>query len=125
VRRRLSRAGNGGLLGALALAHAVVGALFYRRELARIGRGGLLGAGSFRGPDAPAFWFFVNSPLLLIIARLTRRAERSGDAAALREASSLSLAAALLGVICLPVSGFWGWLAISLRGLRDAHRLSV
>jgi hypothetical protein len=119
------RPANGDLLGALALAHAVVGTLFYRRELVRMGRGGVLGAGSFRGPDAPAFWFFVNSPLLLIVARLTRRAERSGDAAALREAGALSLAAATLGVICLPVSGFWGWLAISLRGLRDARRLSA
>lgn len=114
---------NGRLLQLLALAHTVVGAAFYRDELREIGRGGVAGAVPFRGPKATAFWFLVPSPLLWILARLLHRAEQAGDAEALRDASRVGLASAIVAIICLPVSGFWGWLAISLRGLRDARRM--
>jgi len=108
----------------LAIGHAGVGALIYRRELRRFGARPLLGAASFRGREAPAFWFFVNTPLLLIVGGLLHRAEDNGDTAALRNTSGFGLAASLPAAFFLPRSGFWVWAIVSLRGLRDAHRLS-
>jgi hypothetical protein len=67
----------------------------------------------------------VPSPLLWILGRLLNGAEQAGDHEALRNASRLGLASAVLAALCLPVSGFWGWVAISLRGLRDARRMQA
>jgi hypothetical protein len=115
--------GNGRLLQLVALGHAVVGSAVYRDELRTIAGDGIVGAIPYRGPKATAFWFFLPSPLLWVLGGLMRRAEEAGDGQALREASRVSLASAIVAVICLPVSGFWAWLAISLRGLRDARRI--
>jgi Family of unknown function (DUF6463) len=115
--------GNGHLLQLVALAHTAVGAVFYRDELRAIGRDGVAGAVPNRGPKATAFWFLVPSPLLWILGRLLHRAEDAGDVEAVRSASQIGLASALIAVICLPISGFWAWVAISLRGLRDARRM--
>jgi hypothetical protein len=114
---------NGRLLQVVALGHAVVGSAIHRDALREIGRDGVVGAVPYRGPKATAFWFIVPSPLLWILAGLMHRAERRGDAEALHGASRLGLASALVAVACMPVSGFWAWVAISLRGLRDARRM--
>jgi hypothetical protein len=116
--------GNGRLLQLLALAHTAVGAVFFHDELGRIAHDGVAGAVPYRGPKATAFWFLVPSPLLWILGRLLNRAEEAGDTQALQSASRAGLASALLAVLCLPVSGFWVWVGISLRGLRDARRMS-
>ncbi|HEY1458265.1 MAG TPA: DUF6463 family protein [Solirubrobacteraceae bacterium] len=116
--------GNGRLLQLLALAHTAVGAVFFHEELRTIARDGVAGAVPYRGPKATAFWFLVPSPLLWILGRLLSRAEEVGDTQALQSASRAGLASALTAVLCLPVSGFWVWAAISLRGLRDARRMS-
>jgi uncharacterized protein DUF6463 len=121
--RRPRLPGNGRLLQLVALAHAAVGSAFYREELRTIAGDGIAGAIPYRGPKATAFWFFLPSPLLWVLGGLMKRAEEAGDGQALREASRVSLASAIVAVICLPVSGFWAWLAISLRGLRDARRI--
>jgi hypothetical protein len=121
--RRPRLPGNGRLLQLVALAHAAVGSAVYREELQAIGEDGIAGAIPYRGPKATAFWFFLPSPLLWVLGGLMRRAEGAGDGRALREASRVSLASAIVAVICLPVSGFWAWLGISLRGLRDARRI--
>jgi hypothetical protein len=121
--RRPRLPGNGRLLQVVALGHTAVGSVFYREELRTIVGDGIAGAISYRGPKATAFWFFLPSPLLWVLGGLMRRAEEAGDGQALREASRVSLASAIVAVICLPISGFWAWLAISLRGLRDARRI--
>lgn len=121
--RRSRLPGNGRLLQLVALAHAAVGSVFYSEELRTIASDGIAGAIPYRGPKATAFWFFLPSPLLWVLGGLMKRAEEAGDGQALREASRVSLASAIVAVICLPVSGFWAWLAISLRGLRDARRI--
>jgi uncharacterized membrane protein YhaH (DUF805 family) len=100
----------------------MVGICLFRRELRSIGRDGLFGAVPYRGPKATAFWFLVPSPLIWIIGGLVSRAEMAGDRAALRRAHRLSLLSAAIAVLCMPVSGFWGWLAVSARGLRDCGR---
>lgn len=114
--------GEGTLLRALAVGHALVGAVLYRRELGAIGRAGVLGAVPYRGGRATAFWFILPSPLVWIIGGLVSGAEAAGDRRGLRRAHRVSLASAGVAVLCLPVSGFWGWLAISARGLRRAAR---
>jgi hypothetical protein len=114
---------NGRLLQGVAFAHTLVGAAFFRNELRQIGHDGIAGAVPRRGPKATAFWFLVPSPLLWILGGLLHRAEGTGDAEALRTASQLGLASALAAAICMPVSGFWAWVGISIRGLRDAGRM--
>jgi Family of unknown function (DUF6463) len=113
---------SGRLYQAVALGHAAVGAAIYRRELAAIGRDGILAGVPYKGSKATAFWFLIPSPLLWMTGRLLERAERAGDVASLRSACRLGVAIGLLGVLCMPFSGFWGLLAISLRGLREARR---
>lgn len=121
--KRRALPSNGRLLQVIALGHALVGALAYPRELREIGRRRLLGTVSFRGERSTAFWFISASPLLWMIGGLVHRVEQAGNAKALRSTSRTSLACGIVAAICMPVSGFWAWIAISLRGLRDAARL--
>ncbi len=110
--------GSGRLLQLLAVAHTAVGAVFYRKEIRAIARDGVIAAVPNRGAKATAFWFLVPSPLVWIAGRLVRSAEGTGDVRALRTAHRVGAASALAAIICMPVSGFWAWLIISLRGLR-------
>jgi hypothetical protein len=121
--RRSARISNGRLLQALAFGHVLVGVAVYRRELRQIAREGVVGAVPYKGSKATAFWFLAPSPLLWSEARLLQRAEQQGDRQALRGASRVGLASALIAATCVPVSGFWVWAAISLRGLRVARRM--
>lgn len=115
--------GNGRLLQLIGAGHTLVGTVVYRKELRAIGRDRVVAAIPYKGPKATAFWFMVPSTLIWIIGGLVNRAEHAGDAKALREAHGLGLASAILAAACLPVSGFWAWIAISLRGLYAARRL--
>lgn len=113
--------GEGTLLRLLAVGHAMVGVAIYHRELRSMGRDGILGGVPYRGPKATAFWFLVPSPLIWTIGRLVGRAEAAGDWNAARAAHRLSLVSAAIASVCLPISGFWAWLAISVRGLCRAQ----
>jgi hypothetical protein len=113
--------GSGRLLQWLALAHTAVGVGFYRRELRSIGRDGVLAAVPNRGAKATAFWFLVPSPLVWIAGQLVSAAEEAGDEKALRSAHRAGAVSAAAAIVCMPISGFWGWLIISLRGLRRAR----
>jgi hypothetical protein len=122
VSRGLGPLDNGRLLRWLGAMHAVVGAIVYRGELRAIARDGVVAAVSYRGPKATAFWFLVPSPLIWLVGRLLSDAERAGDSRALRDVSLVSAVSAAVAILCMPFSGFWGWLAISLRGLWQAGR---
>lgn len=124
MNRLPSLPGNGLLLRLLALAHVAVGAVLYRRELRSIARDGIAGGVPYRGPKATAFWFLVPSAAIWQAGSLMSRAEESGDAAAVRNASGIGLVSAAIAIVCMPVSGFWGWLALSARGLWQARRMS-
>jgi uncharacterized protein DUF6463 len=113
---------EGALLRALAIAHALVGLAFYRRELTALYRDGLIGGVPNRGDKATAFWFLLPSPLVWVIGRLVSDAGAAGDDDALRRAHGVSLISATVAILCMPVSGFWAWLAISVRGLKRARR---
>ena len=114
--------GTGRLLSAMGVAHGLVGAVLYRRELRSIADDGVIGAVPYRGPEAAAFWFLTASPLMWIYGRLVSAAERRGDSAALRQAHRAGLASSIVCTACLPVSGFWGWILLSLRGLHELRR---
>jgi hypothetical protein len=114
----------GRLLQGLAFAHAAVGAAFYRSELRSIARDGVVAAVPNRGGKATAFWFLIPSPLVWIAGRLLSAAEEAGDVSAQRTAHHVGAASALAAIACMPVSGFWGWLIISLRGLRKLRGMS-
>jgi hypothetical protein len=122
MNRRRSIPSNGRLLQLVALAHTAVGIVFYRRELRSIARDGIVGGVPYRGPKATAFWFLVPSPLIWLDGMLVRRAEAAGDLSTLRSANGIGLVSAAIAVICMPISGFWGWLAISVRGLWQAQQ---
>jgi hypothetical protein len=117
-----SRVPEGILLRALAAVHALVGLIVFRRELGVQRRRGFLGRVPIRGSRATPFWFLLASPLVWVIGGLIGEAEEREDWPALRRAHEQSLAAAVLCCLCLPVSGFWGWLLISWRGLRHARQ---
>jgi hypothetical protein len=120
--KRRSGPGDGRLLETIGLLHAAVGAAYYRADLRAIGRDGVLAAVPYRGEKATAFWFLVPSPLTWIAGRLLTSAERAGDVEAQRTAHRVGAVSALAAVTLMPISGFWGWLAISLRGLRRLRR---
>lgn len=122
MRRLDALPGEGALLRGLAVLHALVGIIIYRRELGSIGRDGVVAGVPYRGPKPTAFWFLVASPLVWVIGRLVTDAETAGDGAAVRRAHRLSLASAAVAIVLMPISGFWGWLAISARGLWRARR---
>jgi hypothetical protein len=117
----MSQVGEGRLLRWLAVVHTAVGASIYHRELGPPRRAGIRARLRFRGDRTTAFWFFVPSPLVWVIGGLVSDAEARGDHRALARAHRVSLASAAVAVAYLPVSGFWGWLAISARGLRRAR----
>jgi hypothetical protein len=109
--------GDGALLRVLALAHAIVGVGIYHRELRSISGSRIFAGVPYRGPKATAFWFLVPSPLVWIIGRLISDAEHAERWGAVRAAHRISLISAAAAIVCMPISGFWGWLAISARGL--------
>ena len=121
LRDRLT--GTGPLLQLLAVGHAVVGITYYRAELRSIAAEGVVAAVPYRGPRSTAFWFLMPSPPLWMAGRLVSAAERGHDAQALRTVHMVGLGTALAGVACMPVSGFWALLLISLRGLRETRQM--
>jgi Family of unknown function (DUF6463) len=121
TRRRLP--GSGRLLQLLAFGHAAVGIAVYRDELRAISRDGIVAGIPYHGPKATAFWFLAPSPPMWLVGRLLGGAEEAGDAEALRTVSRVGLVCAAIAALCMPLSGFWGWLAISLRGLVHARRM--
>lgn len=115
---------EGALLRGLAVLHALVGVVLYRRKLDSIRRDGIVAGVPYRGPKATVFWFLVASPLIWAIGQLITDAEAAGDWAALRRAHRLSFASAAVAIVLMPISGFWGWLVISARGVRRARAMS-
>ncbi len=121
TRRRRKAIGEGDLLRLLAFAHTIVGFGFYRAELRSIGRSRIFASVPYRGPRATAFWFLVPSPLMWIIGSLVRDAEHAGRLHAVRAAHRVGIMSAAVAIVCMPISGFWGWFAISVRGHRRSR----
>jgi hypothetical protein len=86
---------------------------------------GVIAAVPYRGPKAAVFWFLIASPLIWAIGQLITDTEASHDWAAARRAHRLGLASAAGATVLVPISGFWGWLAISARGVRRARAMSA
>ena len=114
--------GNGFLLQLLAFGHAAVGFAYYRAELRSIVSDRVVAAVPYRGPKSTAFWFLMPAAPLWMAGHMVSAAEEAHDAQVLRTVHLVGLGTALAGVTCMPISGFWAWLVISLRGLREARQ---
>jgi hypothetical protein len=111
------------MLQLIAFGHTAVGTVLYRDELRSIARDRFVGAVPYRGPKATAFWFLMPAPFLWTVGYLVGAAERAHDKGALRTAGRVGLASAAIGVVCMPISGWWLQLLVSLRGLRKTREL--
>lgn len=120
VGARLPSAGRA--LQGIALAHAIVGVTAHRDSLRSIVGDGVMAAVPDRGDRATAFWFLSVSPLLWTTGRLLRSAEESADHAALRSVGVVVAGTGLVGIVTMPVSGFWAVAAAGLGALNAARR---
>ena len=102
----------------LGAAHAAVGVVLYRQPLAEIAREGVVASVSDRGDRATAFWFMAAAPTLWLGGRLLRSAESNGDLAAQRAAGRVLAVTGAVGSAVMPVSGFWGVVAVGVASLR-------
>ena len=123
---------SGRVMIALAAGHCGWAGLAYGRELREIAAAGLVdsvGDGLFRREHdrderAAAFWFAFAGAVIALAGWLVDRAERRGDAAAVRGAGAAVTAMSVAGAAVMPRSGFaagvpaGAW--IYLRGRRSA-----
>jgi hypothetical protein len=116
-------ASTGRILKLIAFGHTAVGAALYGDELRSIARDRGVGAVPYRGPKATAFWFLTPAPFLWTVGHLVGAVERAHDEKALRTSARVGFATAAIGVACMPISGWWLQLLVSLRDLREAREL--
>ena len=110
----------GRLLIATALAHVVVGVAVYHRQLRAICDDGILNAVMPHYDRRAAFWFLLFAPALLMLGQITNRAVESGDARTLKVVAWNLLAIGVVGVVLMPISGFWALIALVPLFLRAA-----
>ncbi len=96
--------------------------VLYRRPLAEIARDGLVTSVPDVGDRATAFWFMGVAPTLWLGGRLLRSAESHGDAAAQRTVGGVLAVTGVVGAAAMPLSGFWGVLAVGISSLRRSTR---
>jgi Family of unknown function (DUF6463) len=110
------------LIGAL---HTLVGLLTYAAPLADIGRDGVFhGVGSHTDRQA-AVWFLMTGAALLLFGYLTRWAQhRTGTLPAALGWSLLAIAG--VGLVLMPLSGFWLIVPAAVLALAASrHRSAV
>ena len=125
---------SGRLLWLIALGHALVGIALFRAPLAAMFRDGLVNsidprvlgdAAEAYGGRSTAFWFLLFSPALFMLGQIANRAVARGDAGVLRIIGWHLLALGVVGVIIMPVSGFWTLIAVSPFLLNAARRAQL
>lgn len=120
----------GRLLMAIALGHAVVGVALFQAPLAAMLRDGLfdsvrpsLASGVPSSFDrAAAFWFLLFAPALFMLGQIVERAAARRDGPLLSLIGWHLLAIGLIGVVVIPISGFWTLLAVAPLLLVGARR---
>jgi len=116
----------GRLLIGVGAGHLVVGVVLFHAPVAAMLRDGIVNSvplGTAFDRQA-AFWFLLASPLTFLLGHLTNRALEHHDAQLVRVVGWNLLGIATVGVVMMPVSGFWLLLALAPVFLREAHRLS-
>lgn len=126
------------LLFVTAVGHVLVGLVLFREPLAAIWRDGIINSigpqflpgaeswlGSVRPPfeRAAAFWFVLFGPLLWMIGQVVRRAAERSDPQLLRIIAWDLLGIGIVGVVIMPISGFWLMIAFAPLLAKVAARL--
>ncbi|MBB4841635.1 hypothetical protein HNP55_000130 [Paucibacter oligotrophus] len=118
MRTHSSRAWIGHWLLAVALLHTLASALWFGPTLQAMWQQGLfntVGADALRGAVS---WFVLFGVLLALLAMAITPLERAGQAPALRRLGWGTMALTALGLLLMPLSGFWLALPAALALLR-------
>ncbi len=104
----------------IGIGHAVATVLLFRDGAAAIVAHGVAGAiSTASGADAQAaFWFGLFAPTLVFFGWLASHAIAREDAALVAAIAWFLVGTALVGVVVMPVSGFWAVLAVGILMLR-------
>lgn len=97
---------SGYWLIATSLIHLLVGAWLYAEPLADIGRNGIFNAVDPEFDRNAAFWFMMVAPLLFTLGQLCCWAQAQGISLPAFVGWYL-LAISVVGVVLMPISGFW------------------
>ena len=104
----------GSLLMATGVGHALVGVVLFYDALAAILRDGFFNAIAPHFDREAAFWFLLFSPLCYLLGQVVNRAVEWGDTRLLAVLGGHVLAIGVVGVMLLPISGFWILIAIAV-----------
>lgn len=92
---------------AVAGLHTVVGAIVFTDPLLDIARRGVFDSIQRDPSRGVAFWFMMFGAVIAVLAPPLTAIERRGELRVLRATGLGMLLTALLGVLMIPVSGFW------------------
>lgn len=97
----------------LGIAHIVYGLIGFKAPVADALSAGFVG--QFKQPEVrrTAFWFLIAGPLLSLAGQVCIHAVARGDLALLKLVGIYLFVIALIGVLAMPKSGFWGALIAS------------
>ncbi len=106
----------------IGVGHAVCTLILFPDGIAAIVGGGVAGAISLDSPGEAkaAFWFGLFAPALVFMGWLASHALVAGDRALLGLLAWFLVGTALVGIVVMPVSGFWAVLVVGLLMLRVA-----
>ncbi|MGH3579965.1 MAG: DUF6463 family protein [Candidatus Binatia bacterium] len=102
------------LLMVTGVGHALVGVALFSEPLGEMVREGFFGTIWYGQWDrAAAFWFLLFSPICVLLGQMVAHARARDDRWLLTVIGWNLLATSLVGVVIMPLSGFWILLAIA------------
>jgi hypothetical protein len=110
----------GWFLIATGIGHAAVGLVLFRHPVADVLREGIVNTVRGQYDREAAFWFLLFSPVCAALGHLVNRAVARGDGEMLRFMGGALLGIGVVGVLLMPVSGFWIVCAIAALMLRGS-----
>jgi uncharacterized membrane protein len=112
----------GPALVAIGVGHAACTLLLFPDGIAAITARGVAGAITLESPREAhaAFWFGLFAPALVFMGWVASHALAVGDRTLLELLAWFLFATAVVGVVVMPVSGFWAVLGVSLAMMRVA-----
>ena len=121
--RMLDKWSVGTLLKATGIGHAVVGLILFYDPLAAILRDGFFNAVYPHFDREAAFWFMLFSPICFALGQVVDRAVERRDRRVLTLVGWYLLGMGIVGVLVLPISGFWILIALAALTFRAARGL--
>jgi Family of unknown function (DUF6463) len=107
----------------IGIGHSLLGLVLYRAPLAAIAGDGFVATVLPAHVDRQAaFWFVLFGPILVMLGQIVGRAARRDDAGIVRVVGLWLLAAGIVGVVMMPLSGFWTLIAVGILAVRAASR---